>query len=132
MDNPLEAAKAKAEATYNSAADHFEDPPLHFWDVAGRRTVERLRLPAGAAVLDVCCGTGASAIPAAEAVGPKGSVLAIDLAGRLLEVGRAKAAQRKLEKVDFRVGDMTKLELGDRTFDAVVIVFGIFFVPDME
>jgi len=131
-DDPLAAAKAKARATYDAAADHFDDAALAFWDVYGRRTVERLAVRPGQAVLDVCCGTGASALPAAEAVGPGGSVVAVDLAERLLERGRAKAAARSLRNVDFRVGDMTALGFPDGAFDAVVIVFGIFFVPDME
>jgi ubiquinone/menaquinone biosynthesis C-methylase UbiE len=131
-DDPLAAAKAKARATYEAAADHFDDAPLAFWDASGRRTVDRLALRPGQVVLDVCCGTGASALPAAEAVGPGGSVVAVDLAERLLERGRAKADARGLRNVDFRVGDMTDLGFPDGAFDAVVIVFGIFFVPDME
>jgi ubiquinone/menaquinone biosynthesis C-methylase UbiE len=131
-DDPLAAAKAKARATYDAAADHFDDAPLAFWDLYGRRTVERLALRPGQAVLDVCCGTGASALPAAETVGPGGSVVAVDLAERQLERGRAKAVARGLRNVDFRVGDMTALGFPNGAFDAVVIVFGIFFVPDME
>ena len=130
--NPTEQAKIKAAATYNAAAEHFDDPPLAYWDVAGRRTVERLDLKAGSAVLDVGCGTGASALPAAEVVGSSGSVLGVDLAEKLLERARAKATQRQLQNVEFRLGDMTNLGLPDSHFDAVVSVFSVFFVPDME
>ncbi len=80
----------------------------------------------------MCCGTGASALPAARAVGPAGSVVAVDLAERLIERGRAKACAGGLDWIDFRHGDMTALGLPDAGFDAVVCVFGIFFVPDME
>src|SRR5215813_9304948 len=80
LDDPLKQAKAKAAATYDAAADHFDDEPLRFWERIGRSTVARLGLPAGANVLDVGCGTGASALPAAQAVGPGGSVLGVDLA----------------------------------------------------
>ncbi|WP_437518649.1 class I SAM-dependent methyltransferase [Sorangium sp. So ce1099] len=48
----------------------------------GERTVERVRLDPGQRVLDVCAGTGSSAIPAARAVGPAGSVLAVDPSAR--------------------------------------------------
>ena len=65
-----ESAKLKSAATYNAAADHFDDGPLAFWDRYGRKTIERLRLKPGSIVLDVGCGSGASAIPAAKAVGP--------------------------------------------------------------
>ena len=65
-------AKLKAQKTYNAAAEYFDDPALSFWDRFGRATVERLNLTEGASVLDVCAGTGASAIPAAETVGSTG------------------------------------------------------------
>ena len=45
----MEAAKLKAAATYNAAADHFDDGPLAFWDRYGSRTIERLALARGAA-----------------------------------------------------------------------------------
>jgi SAM-dependent methyltransferase len=98
----------------------------------GRRTIDRLALSPGARVLDVCCGSGASAIPAAEAVGAGGQVLAVDLADDLLTLGRAKASRRGLGQLEFRQGDLMDLGLPDGDFDVVVCVFGIFFVPDME
>jgi ubiquinone/menaquinone biosynthesis C-methylase UbiE len=132
MSDPLAAAKLKAEKAYNAAADYFDAEPLAFWARYGQRTVERLGLRRGARVLDVCCGTGASALPAAQAVGPEGRVIAVDLAGELLKLGGAKARAFGLQWVEFRRGDMTDLGFPDRQFDAVVCVFGIFFVPDME
>lgn len=124
-------AKRKAAATYNAAADAYDDPANSFWDRFGRQTVERLRLPLGARVLDACCGAGASAIPAAEAVGEGGFVLGIDLAENLLRLARKKAAALGLRNVEFRVGDMLDPRIPEAPFAAVVCVFGIFFVPDM-
>ena len=124
-------AKSKAAATYNAAADCYDGPALSFWDRFGRRTVDRLTLKPGSDVLDVCCGSGASAIPAAESVAPGGRVLAGDLAERLIELGRRKSQDRSLENIEFRVADMEELDLPDASFDAVVCVFGVFFVPDM-
>src|SRR5215510_3639308 len=132
MDDPLKKAKEKAAATYDAAADHFDDEPLSFWDRVGRRTVANLKLHAGAKVLDVGCGTGASALPAAQAVGKNGSVVGVDLASRLLDRARAKALAAGLDNIEFRVADMTALNYPDESFDAVVSVFSIFFVPDME
>ena len=48
MDDPLKKAKEKAAATYDAAADHFDDEPLSFWDRVGKRTVANLKLHAGA------------------------------------------------------------------------------------
>ena len=130
--DPLTAAKLKAQKTYNLAADYFDAEPLSFWDRYGRGTIVRLNLKPGMNVLDVCCGTGASALPVAAAVGPTGKVIAVDLADSLLELGRVKAEKASLDNVEFRHGDMTAVEFPDDSFDAVVCVFGIFFVPDME
>ena len=127
----LEAAKAKAEKTYDAAADCFDAPQLGFWVRHGRGTVERLRLKSGAHVLDVGCGTGASAIPAAEAVGSTGRVVGIDLSDQLLALAREKAIARGLKHIEFRKVDMTSSGYADGEFDAVVSVFSVFFVPDM-
>ena len=126
-----EDAKARSARTYNSASDYYDDPANSFWQRFGRRTIERLALTSGARVLDVCCGSGASAIPAAETVGSTGFVLGVDLAENLLALARAKAQHRGFKHIEFRAGDMLDLDLPDSEFDAVVCVFGIFFVPDM-
>ncbi len=130
MSNP-EDAKQKAALTYNAASDHYDHPANTFWERYGRRTIERLQLTAGAKVLDVCCGSGASAVPAAKAVGPTGSVVGVDLAENLLQLARAKAVEHSLSNTHFEPGDMTNLRFNEGSFDAVVCVFGVFFVPDM-
>ena len=129
--NMPENAQDRAAFTYNAAADFFDASPLSFWDYFGRRTIELASLPSGSRVLDVCCGTGASALPAAEAVGPTGSVIGVDLAKQLLESARTKAIQRRLGNIEFEIGDMLSMRFPVASFDAVVCVFGIFFVPDM-
>ena len=126
-----ENAQARAAFTYNAAADSYDASPLEFWDYFGRRTIDLASVPIGSRVLDVCCGAGASALPAAEAVGPTGNVIGVDLARRLLESGRTKAIRRCLGNLEFEVGDMLSLRFPAASFDAVVCVFGIFFVPDM-
>src|SRR6266702_2648558 len=130
--NLTEPAKIKVAATFDSEADHYDDAPLAYWDVIGRRTIDRLDLRRGFTVLDVGCGTGASALPAAERVGPSGRILGVDLADKLLDLARAKAAKRRLHNAEFRQGDMTALGFPDGNFDAVVSVLSVFFVSDME
>jgi SAM-dependent methyltransferase len=123
----------RAARTYGAAADHYEGPALGFWDRFGSSTVSRLRLAPGARVLDLCCGAGASAIPAARAVGPSGRVLGIDAAAPMLELASARAAREGLSNISFRLGDATRTASWRPAdgFDAVLCVFGVFFVPDM-
>jgi len=130
-DEPASEHAVRASRTYGAAADHYQRPALGFWDRSGAATVSRLRLAPGAAVLDLCCGAGASALPAARAVGPSGRVLGIDIAAPMLELARSRAAEEGLANIEFRPGDATRTGLPDRGFDAVVCVFGVFFAPDM-
>jgi SAM-dependent methyltransferase len=88
--------------------------------VAGPRPGER--------VLDVCCGAGSSAIPAARAVGPEGHVDAIDLAERLLAQGRDKAAD--LPQLRFVRADADSWPHGG--YDVVQCVHGIYFLTDLD
>jgi ubiquinone/menaquinone biosynthesis C-methylase UbiE len=127
-----ERARAMAAATYNAAADRYDDPANSFWERFGRETVERLGLGPGARVLDVCCGSGASALAAAERVGSGGAVLGVDLADNLLALARAKARARGLRNIEFERGDLLDLRQAQSGFDSVVCVFGIFFVSDIE
>ena len=129
--NMPENAQGRAAFTYNAAADFSDASPLSFWDYFGRSNDRTGLTPVGSRVLDVCCGTGASALPAAEAVGPTGNVIGVDLAKQLLELARTKAIQRCLGNIEFEVGDMLSMRFPAASFDAVVCVFGIFFVPDM-
>ena len=129
--NKLDEAQRRAAFTYNAAADFYDASPLSFWNYFGARTVELLALRPGSNVLDVCCGAGASALPAARLVGPRGNVVGVDLAKELLVLARTKATQQHLANIQFEPGDMLSLRFPNESFDAVVCVFGIFFVPDM-
>lgn len=122
----------KAAATYNAAVDHFDAAPLAFWDRHGRRAVDLAALKPGDRVLDFGCGTGASALPAAHAVGPDGEVVGIDIAEAMLRRAQEKAIDQGLDNVSFRLVDMA--EPGDLggNFDAAIGVFALFFTPDME
>jgi ubiquinone/menaquinone biosynthesis C-methylase UbiE len=125
MDNHHPAA-----AIYTAAADTFDSLP--FWHLFGRRTVERLSLSPGARVLDLCSGSGASVLPAAEAVGATGSVLGVDVTETLVGQARRKAEALGLAQATFRCASVESLAFPAERFDAVVCVFGLFFVDDMS
>lgn len=128
MIGAVTATQDLIRRSYTAAADHFDDLP--FWHRFGRRTVDSLHLRPGERVLDLCCGTGASALPAAEAVGPEGAVLGVDLTAALISRARVQAARRGLTQAQFTVADVAALTFPDASFDAVISVFGLFFIDD--
>jgi ubiquinone/menaquinone biosynthesis C-methylase UbiE len=90
--------------------------------------VDRLNIPRGAKVLDVACGTGNLAIPAAR----KGAqVTGLDLAPNLLEQARRRAAGEGLTAT-FDEGDAEQLPYADAAFDVVMTMFGAMFAPRPE
>lgn len=87
--------------------------------------VERLDLRPGMRVLDVACGTGNLAIPAAQA---GADVTGIDIAPNLIEQANARAETKGLNAV-FEVGDAEALPYEDTSFDVVMTMFGAMFAP---
>lgn len=84
----------------------------------------------GEAVLDVGCGGGRSSFQLAEAVGPAGHVLGLDISEPLVGLARARRARLRVSNADFAVGDAEthRLEPGRR--DLVASRFGMMFFAD--
>jgi SAM-dependent methyltransferase len=94
---------------------------------SGEALVGRLGITRGLRVLDLGCGDGTTAIPAAEL---GADVLGVDISRPLVEAGNRRAGQLGLTNCRFREGDASDLrELEDRSFDLVVSIFGAMFAP---
>lgn len=91
----------------------------------GETCVEAAGIEPGMEVLDVACGAGNAAIPAAQ----RGArVTGLDLTPELLEAGREQAAEAGVE-VAWVEGDAEALPFGDASFDRVISTFGVMFAP---
>src|SRR6186997_2048408 len=85
---------------------------------SGEALVQRIGLGRGLRVLDLGCGDGTTALPAARA---GADVLGVDIARNLVEAGNRRAAAAGLSNLRFQEGDASNLEgLKDATFDLVV------------
>ncbi|MGM1060070.1 class I SAM-dependent methyltransferase [Saccharothrix sp. Mg75] len=118
------------DAFDEGSAEFAEWAPL-LWDPIGAEAVEHARPLPGERVLDICCGSGSSAIPAARAVGVGGVVDAVDLSGALLDQGARRA--RDVPQLRFHRADAAGWEPADRLpYDRVQSGFGVFFLPDTD
>ena len=94
---------------------------------SGEKLVQRIGVSKGLRVLDLGCGDGTTAIPAAK-LGAE--VLGVDIASNLVEAGNKRASELGLTQCKFQEGDATNLsELPDRSFDLVMSIFGAMFAP---
>jgi len=94
---------------------------------SGEAVVESLGVKPGLKVLDLGCGDGTTALPAAR----RGAdVLGVDIARNLVEAGNRRAQEHGLPNLRFQEGDACNLsELAADTFDLVVSIFGAMFAP---
>jgi ubiquinone/menaquinone biosynthesis C-methylase UbiE len=94
---------------------------------SGEALVEDLGVAPSMKVLDLGCGDGTTALPAAR---QGADVLGVDIARNLVEAADRRAREEGLTNVRFQHGDATDLrELGSRSFDLVVSIFGAMFAP---
>ena len=94
---------------------------------SGSDLVDQLDIRPGTKVLDLGCGDGTTAVPAAR-LGAE--VLGVDIAANLVEAGNARAEAEGLDNLRFEEGDASDLaNLSDESFDLVVTVFGAMFAP---
>ena len=94
---------------------------------SGERLVDSLGIRPGLKVLDLGCGDGTTAVPAAQL---GADVLGVDVAENLVAAGNARARAAGLANLRFQEGDASDLrDLGDGSFDLVVSIFGAMFAP---
>jgi 2-polyprenyl-3-methyl-5-hydroxy-6-metoxy-1,4-benzoquinol methylase len=94
---------------------------------SGEQLVAQLGITKGLKVLDLGCGDGTTALPAARL---GANVLGVDIAKNLVVTGNKRAKEQGLTNCKFQEGDASNLhELEDHTFDLVVSIFGAMFAP---
>lgn len=125
MAPEIDALKTKLRAVWSAGdfgviARSFERGAAEFANGLG--------FSQGMNVLDVACGNGNTAIPAAKA---GATVTGLDLIPYLIEEAKERAAEERVEAT-FEVGDAEALPYRDGVFDAVVTMFGAMFAPRPE
>jgi ubiquinone/menaquinone biosynthesis C-methylase UbiE len=113
---------------WDRAVDHYQ----RFWRdqlrPAHRAVLDAAALAPGERVIDVACGTGMVALPAARAVGPRGAVLATDIAQGMVDDTARRAAEWSLTNVAVERRDAE--DLGPHSgFDVALCSLGLMYVP---
>lgn len=94
---------------------------------SGEALANALGITPGLKVLDLGCGDGTTAVPAAR---HGAEVLGVDIARNLIEAGKKRARAEGLTNLTFQEGDATNLqELNNNTFDLAISIFGAMFAP---
>jgi ubiquinone/menaquinone biosynthesis C-methylase UbiE len=108
--------KDSVQNQFNHAAANYSTSPIHASGPDLAIMVEAAQLSGDEQLLDAGCGTGHTALTFAPHVT---HVIAVDLAGSMLEQGRMLAEERGLTNLEFRLGDVEKLPFADASFDVI-------------
>jgi SAM-dependent methyltransferase len=125
-----ENARLLVQQGYDKIADTYLDwtltkstPRLAYLE----KMLSKIRAPSNANVLELGCGAG---VPGTQLLSSRcGKVIANDISRAQVELAKSRVGGTN---VDFRQGDMTKLEFEPASFDCVVAFYSIIHLPRGE
>ncbi len=130
MTEPDHPQKAHFSGIFHRASETYDAVGVDFFAPLAAQVVARADLSAGDSVLDLGCGRGAALFAAADAVGPSGHALGVDLAPGMVERTALDAERRGLTQVRVQLGDADQPPAHAGGWDAVLAAFVLFFLPD--
>jgi ubiquinone/menaquinone biosynthesis C-methylase UbiE len=127
--------KSTTREQWQTAAEAWHNwyPTLKSWlGPATNLMLDMANINEGHRVLDVAAGAGEQSVTAAKRVGPKGYVLATDLAPNILEYALLLASEKGLNNIEIKEMDGENLTVPDNSFDTVISRVGLIFFPDQQ
>jgi ubiquinone/menaquinone biosynthesis C-methylase UbiE len=131
MTDAVAEQKENVARVFDTVASVYDSPALRFFPFCADAMVAQLKPRRGAKVLDVATGTGVLAVALAQAVGPEGRVMGIDLSENMLARAEHNIKKMALSNVDLFQMDGEEPDFRNGYFDAVTCSFGLFFMPRM-
>lgn len=129
---PLQDVQQQLVKCWDRAAAFYGQAGPPIFSISAQRLLELMSLKPGDRLLDVACGTGAVAIPAAKKVGSSGQVTATDYSPYMVAEAEREAAKASLSNITCACMEAQNLELPDNSFDALTCGFALFFFLDMK
>lgn len=124
-------AQKESWNTFSPGWRNWDDFTMRFLNTQGEQIIQHLDLKSDFNVLDVATGTGEPGLTIATKV-HTGSVTAIDLSEKMLQIAVEKAAAENITNFNTHVADVCRLPFADASFDALSCRLGFMFFPDMK
>jgi ubiquinone/menaquinone biosynthesis C-methylase UbiE len=130
VEGDASARKKALQGVFDRAASTYGGG--RYFPVLGQWLVDLAELSEGARVLDVASGHGATLIPAARQVGPRGQVVGIDLSEGMVRAASLAIQELGLPQATALQMDAEDLEFPDASFDFVLCGFSLQFFPRLD
>lgn len=129
-DNSEQRGFAWQVGVWNLAANFYETEIVPRFVPITKKVIALADLKAEETALDLGTGTGMIAFTAAEQVGPKGRVTAVDISREMLVRARAGAEARSLTNIEFKQGRAEAVPVSNGSQDAVMASLSLMYVID--
>ena len=116
---------------FDRTASEYGKKSSSFFGYFGKRLVEHVNVLPGQHVLDIATGRGAVLFPLADAVGPLGKVVGIDISQQMIAETSREVLERGVNWAELLCMDAEHLNFPDSCFDYVFCGFGLFFLPSI-
>ena len=116
---------------FDRTASEYGKKSSSFFSYFGKRLVEHVNVLPGQHVLDIATGRGAVLFPLADAVGPLGKVIGIDISQQMIAETSREILEKDINWVKLLCMDAEHLDFPDSNFDYVFCGFGLFFLPSI-
>ena len=130
VDNKQKEGFEWQVGVWDMAAEFYETEIDPRFGQITKNVIALADLKAGEIALDLGTGTGMIAFMAAEQVGPKGRVTAVDISREMLVKGRAGAEARSLTNIEFKEGRAEAVPVPDGSQDVVMASLSLMYVID--
>lgn len=117
---------------FDRTAPEYGKKSSSFFSYFGNRLVEQVDIPSNSHILDVATGRGAVLFPLAQAVGPSGKVVGIDISRQMIKETSKDVIERNLNWVELQHMDAEQLDFPNNSFDFVFCGFALFFLPSIS
>lgn len=124
----MDEQAARIASMFDALSPIYDNTGVEFFQPIARDLLRAMPPVPGERWLDVGCGRGAVTIPAAEAIGADGMVMATDISGRMVELTGTLATARGLGNVQARVDDAQSPAIDEGEFDTVSSSLVLFFL----
>jgi ubiquinone/menaquinone biosynthesis C-methylase UbiE len=127
----LKKEQEYVKSTFNEVANKYDEIP--FFKISARYVVELIqknKKKENLQILDVACGTGNVVLESASCL-PKARFDAVDISEGMLAKAEANAKERGLKNINFKLQDVTKLNL-EKKYDVITCSYALFFLPEAQ
>lgn len=122
--------KSKVAKTFDDWSSWYDDRFGGWMKYSTNMVLNEFNIRENPTCLDVACGTGISTFELMKKCGNKGKFYGVDISRNMIRAAENIASKKDLLNVEFRYGDVERIDFPDAYFDLVLCNMSLHFFPN--